>query len=304
MILKLSICVLAAFGGTANALQGTRRQCFRWAAAVALAPGAARADDALVDAFTMRTKLLRPLPAGTCDAKTPDWLVGDWTVRDPCPLRPSAPTRRKFETQVAASRFEGVKFPQSGALAPKGGFTSNIAGARRGTILALPNAGAAPKNYARSFAPSLGTSSDATNAKSTLQAFWSVVDGGGATDVTVEQKDSTRTIVRYLAPTVKRGVLPQIITADRLACALSSEGPDSLVVTERWAQASVVDDADAALTSLSGTYTAWHRYDRVDGGVRETLRVAAFDDSAAADDDTRPAAVYDYSFFLRRAPAR
>lgn len=284
MILKLSICVLAAFGGTANALQGTRRQCFRWAAAVALAPGAARADDALVDAFTMRTKLLRPLPAGTCDAKTPDWLVGDWTV--------------------AASRFEGVKFPQSGALAPKGGFTSNIAGARRGTILALPNAGAAPKNYARSFAPSLGTSSDATNAKSTLQAFWSVVDGGGATDVTVEQKDSTRTIVRYLAPTVKRGVLPQIITADRLACALSSEGPDSLVVAERWAQASVVDDADAALTSLSGTYTAWHRYDRVDGGVRETLRVAAFDDSAAADDDTRPAAVYDYSFFLRRAPAR
>ena len=230
--------------------------------------------------------------------------TGPCATRVHCARPP--PREGKFETQVAASRFEGVKFPQSGALAPKGGFTSNIAGARRGTILALPNAGAAPKNYARSFAPSLGTSSDATNAKSTLQAFWSVVDGGGATDVTVEQKDSTRTVVRYLAPTVKRGVQKQVITADRLACACasSSEGPDSLVVAERWAQASVVDGADAALTSLSGTYTAWHRYDRVDGGVRETLRVAAFDDSAAADDDTRPAAVYDYSFFLRRAPAR
>ena len=66
---------------------------------------------------------------------------------------------------------------------------------------------------------------------------------------------------------------------------------------------SEVDDADAALTSLSGTYTAWHRYDRVDQGVRETLRVAAFDDSPAAD-DIRPAAVYDYSFFLRRRAGR
>ena len=65
----------------------------------------------------------------------------------------------------------------------------------------------------------------------------------------------------------------------------------------------MVDDADAALTSLSGAYTAWHRYDRVEQGVRETLRVAAFDDSPAAD-DIRPAAVYDYSFFLRRRAGR
>ena len=109
--------------------------------------------------------------------------------------------------------------------------------------------------------------------------------------------------MNYRAPTVKRGVLPQRIVADRLACASESPSPSSLIVAERWAQASVVDDADAALTSLSGTYTAWHRYDRVEQGVRETLRVAAFDDNPAAD-DIRPAAVYDYSFFLRRRAGR
>ena len=159
--------------------------------------------------------------------------------------------------------------------------SASIAGARRGTILAIPNAGAAPKGYMRTFAPTLGTSSDVTNAASTLKAFWS-----DATDIRLEQQNDRRTIVNYRAPTVKRGVLPQRIVADRLACA-SAEGPDSLVVAERWAQASVVDDADAALTSLSGAYTAWHRYDRVDQGVRETLRVAAFDDSPAADDIRR-----------------
>ena len=198
---------------------------------------------------------------------------------------------------MAASRFEGVSFPQSGSYYPRGGFTQTIAGARRGTILAIPNAGAAPKGYARSYASTLGTSSDVTNAASTLKAFWS-----DATDIRLEQQNDRRTIVNYRAPTVKRGVLPQRIVADRLACA-STEGPDSLVVAERWAQASVVDDADAALTSLSGAYTAWHRYDRVEQGVRETLRVAAFDDSPAAD-DIRPAAVYDYSFFLRRRAGR
>ena len=240
-----------------------------------LVPSTALASDALEDAFSARTKVLRPLQSGTCDAKTPDWLVGDWTV--------------------AASRFEGVSFPQSGSYFPRGGFTQTIAGARRGTILAIPNAGAAPKGYARSYASTLATSSDVTNAAATLKAFWS-----DATDIAVEQS-AKRTVIRYTAPTVKRGVLPQRIVADRLACA-STEGPDSLIVAERWAQASVVDDADAALTSLSGTYTAWHRYDRVEQGVRETLRVAAFDDSPAAD-DIRPAAVYDYSFFLRRRAA-
>ena len=219
--------------------------------------------------------MLRPLQSGTCDAPTPEWLRGEWTV--------------------AASRFEGVSFPQSGSYYPRGGFTQTIAGARRGTILAIPNAGAAPKGYARSYASTLGTSSDVTNAAATLKAFWS-----DATDIAVEQS-AKRTVIRYTAPTVKRGVLPQRIVADRLACA-STEGPDSLIVAERWAQASVVDDADAALTSLSGTYTTWHRYDRVDQGVRETLRVAAFDDSPAAE-DIRPAAVYDYSFFLRRRAA-
>ena len=268
--------VFAALG-SADALRVTRRQCFHLGAAAALAPSAALANDVLEDAFSARTKVLRPLPAGTCDAKTPDWLVGDWTV--------------------AASRFEGVSFPQSGSYFPRGGFTQTIAGARRGTILAIPNAGAAPKGYARSYASTLGTSSDVTNAAATLKAFWS-----DATDIRLEQQSDRRTIVNYRAPTVKRGVLPQRIVADRLACA-SAEGPDSLVVAERWAQASVVDDADAALTSLSGTYTAWHRYDRVDQGVRETLRVAAFDDSPAAD-DIRPAAVYDYSFFLRRRTGR
>ena len=274
----LRICAFAAVG-TADALRATRRQCCKLGpAAAVLAPSTALANDALEDAFSARTKVLRPLPAGTCDAKTPDWLVGDWTV--------------------AASRFEGVSFPQSGSYFPRGGFTQTIAGARRGTILAIPNAGAAPKGYARSYASTLGTSSDVTNAAATLKAFWS-----DATDIRLEQQSDRRTIVNYRAPTVKRGVLPQRIVADRLACASESPSPSSLIVAERWAQASVVDDADAALTSLSGTYTAWHRYDRVDQGVRETLRVAAFDDSPAAD-DIRPAAVYDYSFFLRRRAGR
>ena len=276
----LRLLVSAALGSsTANALRCTRRQCCHLGAAAALlTPGTALANDALLeDAFSARTKVLRPLQSGTCDAPTPEWLRGDWTV--------------------AASRFEGVSFPQSGSYFPRGGFTQTIAGARRGTILAIPNAGAAPKGYARSYASTLATSSDVTNAASTLKAFWS-----DATDIRLEQQSDRRTIVNYRAPTVKRGVLPQRIVADRLACA-STEGPDSLIVAERWAQASVVDDADAALTSLSGTYTAWHRYDRVDQGVRETLRVAAFDDNPAAD-DIRPAAVYDYSFFLRRRAGR
>ena len=276
----------ALWSAAAHALRCTRRECCNLgaaavnlgAAAVALAPGAALANDALLeDAFSARTKVLRPLQSGTCDAPTPDWLRGEWTV--------------------AASRFEGVSFPQSGSYYPRGGFTQTIAGARRGTILAIPNAGAAPKGYARSYASTLGTSSDVTNAAATLKAFWS-----DATDIAVDQS-AKRTVIRYTAPTVKRGVLPQRIVADRLACASESPSPSSLIVAERWAQASVVDDADAALTSLSGTYTAWHRYDRVEQGVRETLRVAAFDDNPAAD-DIRPAAVYDYSFFLRRAPAR
>ena len=122
-----------------------------------------------------------------------------------------------------------MSFPQSGSYFPRGGFTQTIAGARRGTILAIPNAGAAPKGYLRSFAPTLGTSSDITNAASTLKAFWS-----DATDIRLEQQSDRRTIVNYRAPTVKRGVLPQRIVADRLACA-STEGPDSLVVAERWA---------------------------------------------------------------------
>ena len=109
------------------------------------APGAALANDALLeDAFSARTKVLRPPQSGTCDAPTPEWLRGDWTV--------------------AASRFEGVSFPQSGSYYPRGGFTQTIAGARRGTILAIPNAGAAPKGYARSYASTLATSSDVTNA--------------------------------------------------------------------------------------------------------------------------------------------
>ena len=308
----LRICAFAAVG-TADALRATRRQCCNFVAATAaLAADKACAVDSnvLEDAFFARTKVLRsvpcgnqpvrrvhraverashrwrrlrrifyagPLQAGTCDAKTPDWLVGDWTV--------------------AASRFEGVSFPQSGSYFPRGGFTQTIAGARRGTILAIPNAGATPKGYARSYASTLATSSDVTNAAATLKAFWS-----DATDIAVDQS-AKRTVIRYTAPTVKRGVLPQRIVADRLACASESPSPSSLIVAERWAQASVVDDADAALTSLSGTYTAWHRYDRVDQGVRETLRVAAFDDSPAAD-DIRPAAVYDYSFFLRRRAGR
>ena len=82
-----------------------------------LAPATtALANDALEDAFSARTKVLRPLQSGTCDAPTPEWLRGDWTV--------------------AASRFEGVSFPQSGSYFPRGGFTQTIAGARRGTILA------------------------------------------------------------------------------------------------------------------------------------------------------------------------
>ena len=204
----LRICVFAAVG-TSDALRATRRQCCNFVAATAaLVANKACAVDALEDAFSARTKVLRPLQSGTCDAPTPEWLRGEWTV--------------------AASRFEGVSFPQSGSYYPRGGFTQTIAGARRGTILAIPNAGAAPKGYARSFASTLGTSSDVTNAASTLKAFWS-----DATDIAVEQS-AKRTVIRYTAPTVKRGVLPQRIVADRLACA-STEGPDSLIVAERWA---------------------------------------------------------------------
>ena len=211
-------CVFTALVSTADALRAARRQCCNFVAATAaLAADKACAvnsdalnvdSDALNDAFSMRTKLLRPLPPSTCDAPTPDWLRGDWTV--------------------AASRFEGVSFPQSGSYYPRGGFTQTIAGARRGTILAIPNAGASPKDYTRSYASTLATSSDVTNAAATLKAFWP-----DATDIAVEQSDR-RTIVNYRAPTVKRGVLPQRIVADRLACA-STEGPDSLVVAERWA---------------------------------------------------------------------
>ena len=68
----------AAFAavGTADALRATRRQCCNFgAAAAALAPGKALANDALLeDAFSARTKVLRPLQSGTCDAPTPDWL--------------------------------------------------------------------------------------------------------------------------------------------------------------------------------------------------------------------------------------
>ena len=183
-----------------------------------------------------------------------------------------------------------MSFPQSGSYYLRGGTQPSRA---RRTIPAIPNA-ARPK-ATRGLRPRLWPPG-CHEAAATLKAFWS-----DATDIRLEQQSDRRTIVNYRAPTVKRGVLPQRIVADRLACA-STEGPDSLIVAERWAQASVVDDADAALTSLSGTYTAWHRYDRVDQGVRETLRVAAFDDNPAAD-DIRPAAVYDYSFFLRRRAA-
>ena len=118
-------CIFTALFGATDALRATRRQCCNFVAATAAlaADRACAVDDgnaldgnALEDAFSARTKVLRPLQSGTCDAPTPEWLRGDWTV--------------------AASRFEGVSFPQSGSYYPRGGFTQTIAGARRGTILA------------------------------------------------------------------------------------------------------------------------------------------------------------------------
>ena len=189
------------------------------AAAAVFAPRTALANDALEDAFSARTKVLRPLQSGTCDAPTPEWLRGDWTV--------------------AASRFEGVSFPQSGSYFPRGGFTQTIAGARRGTILAIPNAGAAPKGYARSYAHA-------------GHVFGRDERGVDAESLLVRRHGHRRRAERETnghslhgahgqarrAPAADRGGPP----------GLRRPSPDSLIVAERWAQASVVDDADAALT--------------------------------------------------------
>ena len=106
--------------------------------------------------------------------------------------------------------------PQSGSYYPRGGFTQTIAGARRGTILALPNAGAAPKDYARSYASTLATSSD--DAAATLRPSGPTPRTSPSSRARSERSFATT------APTVKRGVPPA--PADRgrpLACA-SAEG--------------------------------------------------------------------------------
>ena len=168
-----------------------------------------------------------------------------------------------------------------------------------GTILLLPNVGAEPRGYARTFGARVGDGA-AADAAAALPAFWAQ-----ATDVSVATAADGRVVVDYSAPTVSRGVRRQRIVAERVGCDAEVVGADSLVFAERWAQASSVQDVDAGdddvpSPPLSGCYTAWRRWDALaTGDVRETARVAAFDDDPAAL-SAEALAVYDYSFLLRR----
>ena len=243
-------------------------------ASLAVPARAAELPPPLAAALSAKPASLAPLASGSCAAaETPPWLAGAFTV--------------------AASRLDGVAFPRGGGKPPP-----TAAGARMGTILALPNVGATPRGYARVFGPRLDGAA-AENAAAALPAFWPAAEGVTAVD------GGGRVTVAYAAPTVSRGVQKQRIVAERLACAAGAVDGASAVVAERWAQASSVEDRgvddDAPSPPLSGTYTAWHRYDALAGGdVRETLRVAAFDDDPAAPPGAPPLAVYDYSFLLRR----
>ena len=144
-------------------LDASTRRTFGGAAALALArpataaaaPAAPPADaEALIDA-ALRAKPdeLRPIASNACAAAaTPSWLVGEWTV--------------------AAARFDNFAFPRSGfGAAPP----TTTAGSRRGTILALPNVGATPRNYRRTFEDALGPPV-AADVTATLKAFWPEVD--------------------------------------------------------------------------------------------------------------------------------
>ena len=232
--------------------------------AAAPLPAAAAPLDA---ALSLRADALRPLAGATCTAPaTPPWLEGEYTV--------------------AASRFEGVSFPRGGA-APR----QTAPGSRKGTLLLLPNVGANPRGYARAFDAALD-GADARNAAATLKAFWPEASAATTTS------SAGRTTLEFAAPTVSRGDQPQRIVAERLACAAEEPAPRSLVFAERVAQASgIVGDESLG---LAGSWSAWHRYDAVDGGVREKLRVAVFDDRDVAGADERPLVVLEYAFFLKR----
>ena len=211
-------------------------------------------------ALSLRADALRPLAGATCSA-------------------PATPPWLEGEYTVAASRFEGVSFPRGGA-APR----QTAPGSRKGTLLLLPNVGANPRGYARAFDAALD-GADARNAAATLKAFWPEASAATTTS------SAGRTTLEFAAPTVSRGDQPQRIVAEQPA-------PRSLVFAERVAQASgIVGDESLG---LAGSWSAWHRYDAVDGGVREKLRVAVFDDRDVAGADERPLVVLEYAFFLKR----
>lgn len=174
-----------------------------------------------------------------------------------------------------------------------------------GTILPLPNVGATPRNYRQIYS---GKSVDAGfNDVETLEAFWP-----SARDVTAEVVSPTRKVLTYLAPTVSRGTRRQ--RADVLVDARSCAKPNSKtwLLAEHVAQSTgIVDDnsttfSDGVLAVAAGEYTSialFENLPRADGGeprrVRKRLRVAVFE-APVLEKALYPAAVYDYSFLLRR----
>lgn len=268
MMVSMSMLLAVAAPSACLQVQGSRRMVLRKGAAAAslVLPMSASGADAL----SARPEALRPLGRGTCSSstETPEWLVGDWIV--------------------AASRLDGVAFP--GVSSPP----RTTAGARMGTILSLPNVGATPRGYRRVFGATL-EDGDSSNAATTLAAFWPDV-----TNVVATTRDG-RTRVDYTAPTVSKGPQRQRIVAERLGCETLWSGPTTFSYAERLEQSTTVDAAETP--GLSGAYTSWHRFDVVDSGVRERLRVAAFDD-APGSTNGQPLAVYDYAFLLRRPGRR
>ena len=160
---------------------------------------------------------------------------------------------------VAASRFEGVSFPQSGSYYPRGGFTQTIAGARRGTILAIPNAGAAPRATRGPLRPRRSVPASVERMcgdarRRSAGAFGPTPRTSGRST----QRDR-RTIVNYRAPTVKRGVLPQRIVADRRADArIDRARRRTRGRTIAWAQ-EVGGGTMPSAPGVTGRYL-WHRY--------------------------------------------
>lgn len=233
-----------------------------------------------VDALSRRT-FVSAVAAASLRCNPPIWLAGEWVV--------------------IASRFEGVQ-----GFEPFGPTT--VPGARRGTCIALPNVGAAPRNYRQRY----GTpDDDLFNDAQTLRAFWDDV-----VDVDVRRVSDTRRSLSYTAPTTTLGRRRQRADVDVLhqACVESSESAWATDATLK--QATYIDDLTLDTSKMvSGTFAISERYERLTGDdlrVRKTLRV-----SVPRDDTTsrapmslgefalnsvgpRTSTVYDYSFLLTR----